>query len=91
MRAGAYDDPWEGSYAGDPWNDVAFTSTITSNAFSGITQVTTAPGGQYSMSGSASGTIDGRFFGPAAQEAAAVWTLSDGTKSAIGTIAGERP
>jgi hypothetical protein len=91
MRAGAYDDPWEGSYAGERWNDVVFNSVITSNAFSGTTQVTSAPSGLYSMSGGATGTIEGKFFGPSAQEAGAVWTLFDGTRAAIGTLSGKRP
>ena len=30
--------------------------------------------------------IAGLFFGPAAEELGAVWTLSDGTRTAIGTI-----
>jgi hypothetical protein len=74
-----------------PWNDVAFNSTITGNAFSGTTNVTNAPGSPASLSATAAGTVDGKFFGPAAQEAGAVWTLFDGTKAAIGTLTGKRP
>ena len=43
------------------------------------------------MGANATGTIDGRFFGPSAQEAGAVWTLFDGTNAAIGTLVGKRP
>jgi hypothetical protein len=38
----------------------------------------------------ATGTLEGRFFGPSAQEAGAVWTLFDGTNAAIGTLGGRR-
>lgn len=73
-----------------PWNDFSFTSTITANSFSGNTLVTSAPGGITSLTGSAAGTIEGKFFGPAAQEAGAVWTLYDGTgAAAIGTLTGK--
>ncbi len=71
-----------------PWNDVAFTSTIMGNSFSGTTSVTTAPSGAMGLN--ATGTLEGRFFGPSAQEAGAVWTLFDGTNAAIGTLGGRR-
>lgn len=74
-----------------PWNTVAFTSTITGNAFNGTTSVTTAGGSPASLGIGATGTLQGRFFGPAAQEAGAVWTLFDGVKAAIGTFTGKRP
>jgi hypothetical protein len=74
--------------SGAPWNDVSFTSTIAANAFSGTTWVTSSPPGAASLAGNATGTIEGRFFGPAAQEAGAVWTLFDGLKAAIGTLSG---
>lgn len=73
------------------WNDFSFNSVITANAFSGDTRVTNSPGGITSLAGNATGTIEGRFFGPSAQEAGAVWTLFDGTKSAIGTLSGKGP
>ena len=80
---------WQG---GEPvhWNDVAFNSTISGNAFGGVTAVTSAPPGSLSLSAGAAGTIEGRFFGPSAQEAGAVWTLFDGTRAAIGTLSGSR-
>jgi hypothetical protein len=37
-----------------------------------------------SLSGSATGHLDGAFYGPAAQNVGAVWSLSDGMKSALG-------
>ena len=87
IYAGPLWDPSEGAR----WNDVAFNSTITGNGFSGITNATSAGTGPAGLSASATGTVEGRFFGPAAQEAGAVWTLFDGVKSAIGTLTGERP
>jgi len=77
--------------SGTPWNDVAFNSTITGNAFSGTTQVTTAPGSAWSLAANATGTVEGKFFGPVAQEAGAVWTLFDGRNAAIGTLTGKQP
>jgi hypothetical protein len=73
------------------WNNIAFSSSITGNTFSGSTSVTSAPGGVASLTGDATGTIEGRFFGPVAQEAGAVWTLYDGTNAAIGTLSGKLP
>jgi len=71
-----------------PWNDVSVSASIVTgtNRFGGTTAAVTAPGMSMSLSGSASGRIDGGFFGPAAQNLAAVWSLSDGTGSALGTI-----
>ena len=71
-----------------PWNDVAFSATIAGNGFTGTTHVTTAPAGTMGLN--ATGTLEGRFFGPSAEEAGAVWTLFDGTNSAIGTVSGRR-
>jgi hypothetical protein len=39
-----------------------------------------------SLSASATGHIDGAFYGPAAQNLGAVWSLSDGTGSALGSV-----
>ena len=72
-----------------PWNHVTFNSTIAGNGFSGTTRVTAAA--QLGMGANATGTIEGRFFGPSAQEAGAVWTLFDGTNAAIGTLVGKQP
>ena len=71
-----------GSYgiALQPWNDVSVSAAIAagSNRFSGTTAAPSSP--------SASGMIAGAFYGPAAQQLGAVWTLTDGTSSAIGTV-----
>lgn len=71
------------------WNDVAFNANILTdrNGFSGTTSVSNAPGGAGTLpSGTAPGTIEGRFYGPAAQEAGAVWTLHSGNTAVVGTI-----
>lgn len=77
---------------GAHWNEVAFTANIVagSTAYSGNTRVTSAPAGPASLGAGATGTIEGRFFGPTAQETGGIWTLFDGVKAAIGTLAGER-
>lgn len=74
------------------WNNVSFNAQISStqNGFSGNSQVTSAPGGAASLAAGATGTIEGRFYGPSAQEAGAVWTLHDGNITAEGTIRGTR-
>jgi hypothetical protein len=71
-----------------PWNDVGFTGNIATgtNKFSGTTAAASSPAGPMSLSASASGRIDGAFYGPAAQSLGAVWSLSDGTGSALGTV-----
>ena len=73
---------------GGAWNDVLLTATIAagSNRFSGTTTSKVSPGTPMSLSSSATGTINGAFFGPAAQNIGAVWSLSDGTGSALGTV-----
>ena len=57
------------------------------NRFSGSTAVTSAPQNTFSLLGSATGHIDGAFYGPAAQNLGAIWSLTDGTTSAIGGVA----
>jgi len=70
------------------WNDVTLNANIAtgSNRFNGTTTAASAPGTPMSLAGSATGTINGAFYGPAAQNLGAVWSLSDGTGSAIGTV-----
>jgi hypothetical protein len=70
------------------WNDVSVDAAIAagSNRFSGSTAVTSTPSGLFTLSGSATGSISGAFYGPAAQNLGAIWTLSDGTTSAIGGV-----
>jgi hypothetical protein len=73
---------------GPQWNDMSVSASIAAgtNKFNGTTAATSAPGTPMSLSGSATGTINGAFFGPAAQNLGAVWSLSDGTGSALGTV-----
>jgi C-lobe and N-lobe beta barrels of Tf-binding protein B len=75
-----------------PWNDVSVTASIAAGTskFSGTTAVTSAPQNTFSLSASATGHIDGGFYGPAAENLGAIWTLSDGTKSAIGGVVAGR-
>jgi len=74
-----------------PWNDVSLNASIApgTNKFSGTTAATSAPGTGFSMAASATGHVDGAFYGPAAQNVGAVWSLSDGSRSAIGAFAGK--
>jgi len=82
--------PWyDGEFVA--WNGVAFNAAITGNGFSGTTIITNPNSGWASLGPNATGTVEGKFFGPAAQEAGAVWTLFDGTRAAIGTLTGKRP
>lgn len=79
-------DPWyTGAY---PWNSVSLSASFAGgqSVFAGTTAVTSAPGNSLSLAANATGTLVGSFFGPAAQELGAVWTLFDGTRSATGTI-----
>jgi hypothetical protein len=77
-----------GSYGIDvqPWNDVSVSAAIAagSNRFAGTTRSWPVSG--TGLNASATGTIAGAFYGPAAQQLGAVWTLSDGTSNAIGTV-----
>lgn len=69
-----------------PWNSVSLLGAISGGNFTGTTAATSAPGTLGSLRISATGTFAGLFFGPVAQELGAVWTLHDGTSTAIGTI-----
>ena len=69
-----------------PWNSVSLLGSISGGQFSGTSAATSAPGNSGSLSGSATGTFAGMFFGPTAQELGAVWTLHDGTSSAVGSF-----
>ena len=71
-----------------PWNDVSLTANIAAgtNRFSGSTAATSAPGSAFSLAGSATGKIDGAFFGPTPQNVGAIWSLSDGAGSALGAL-----
>lgn len=74
--------------ANTAWNNVSITGAINAGAstFNGATSTPSAPGNTYSLAATATGTIRGGFYGPTAQQVAAVWTLSDGTKSALGVF-----
>jgi hypothetical protein len=75
-----------------PWNDVSVNASIAAgtNKFTGTTAVTSVPEGMFSLNSSATGSINGAFYGPAAENLGAVWTLSDGKNSAIGAVSGNR-
>ena len=73
------------------WNSVSLLGNISGGNFTGTSAATSAPGTPGSLSGSATGTFAGMFFGPNAQELGAVWTLYDGSASAVGTIGAARP
>ena len=72
-----------------PWNNVSVSAAIAagSNRFSGTTAVTSSPAGSFSLKPAAAGSVNGAFYGPAAQNIGAIWTLSDGNMSALGSIA----
>jgi hypothetical protein len=75
-----------------PWNDVSLNANIApgTNRFSGTAAATSAPGTSFSLAGSATGHVDGALYGPTAQNLGAVWSLSDGSKSAIGALAAKQ-
>jgi hypothetical protein len=72
-----------------PWNNVGMNGSIMTgtNGFTGATAVSSAPSGVHAMRSGATGTIIGSFFGPAAAELGAIWTLSDGRAGALGAVA----
>jgi len=74
------------------WNDVSITANIAAgtNRLSGTTASTASPNSIFALKGSAAGVINGAFYGPAGQNLGAVWTLSDGTGSAIGFVGAGR-
>lgn len=78
--------------AGSPWNDVSVSGSIAAgtNRFGGTTAVTSTPNTPNSFTGLATGLIDGGFYGPSAQNLGAVWSLSEGTSSALGGVVARR-
>ncbi len=84
----SYDTP--NNYVEGQWNDFSFGATLTGNSFAGTTAVTSTPGGTGALITGAAGTVSGAFYGPNANEIGAIWTLSDGTTTALGTIAGAK-
>jgi hypothetical protein len=73
-----------------PWNDVSVSGSIIAGTsrFSGTTAVTSTPSGAFAVSGSASGRIDGGFYGPTANELGAVWSIKDSGTVAVGVVHG---
>jgi hypothetical protein len=70
-----------------PWNNVSVTGTISQNVFTGTAAVTSVPANAASISASATGTINGGFYGPAANEVGLIWRLQDAAGSlAVGTF-----
>jgi hypothetical protein len=72
-----------------PWNDVSVNAKIApgTSKFSGTTATPSQPANTgYNLQPTATGSIKGGFYGPTAQQLGAVWTLSDGTASAIGGV-----
>jgi len=76
------------SFEGDtaPWNSVALAGSITGAQFGGTSMAISAPVNSGSLSSAATGTFAGMFFGPKVEELGAVWTLFDGTSSAVGSF-----
>ena len=68
------------------WNDVSLSGTLSGATFSGTTAATSAGGGNLSLKASATGTMSGAVYGPAANNVGAVWTLFDGTSAAAGAL-----
>jgi hypothetical protein len=73
------------------WNDVSLNASIAAGTskFTGTTAVTSSPQTPLSLSGNAAGHINGGFYGPAAQNIGAIWSLSDGTTSVVGGVAAQ--
>jgi len=70
------------------WNNVSLNANIPAggSTFSGTTAAASNPGTTFSLQSNAAGYIDGGFYGPAAEEAGAVWTLNDGSRTAWGSL-----
>ncbi|MBV9510414.1 MAG: transferrin-binding protein-like solute binding protein, partial [Caulobacteraceae bacterium] len=76
-----------------PWNNVTISASITGAAFSGTTSTPSTLPNPDALGPGATGSISGAFFGPTADEVAAVWTLSNtgGGKSAVGVLGAGAP
>jgi hypothetical protein len=71
------------------WNDVAFTASLNaaSPSFTGTTKVTSSANENAAfMKDYASGKVSGEFYGPAAENVGAIWSLSDAYMVAVGTV-----
>jgi hypothetical protein len=73
-----------------PWNNVSVSASIAAGTsrFSGSTAATSTPAGAFAVSGSATGRIDGGFYGPTANELGAVWSIKDAGTVAVGVVHG---
>lgn len=78
-----------------PMNDIALNGSISGATMSGSTTAgnppllppnVPSPSG-YPFPAGATGTFNGAFYGPQAQEVGAVWTISGGGKAAVGVLA----
>ncbi len=75
------------------WNDVAFTATLaaSSPSFSATAKVTTSGGENAAfLKDYATGKVSAEFYGPAAENVGAVWSLSDAYMVAMGTFGAAR-
>ncbi|WP_141440032.1 transferrin-binding protein-like solute binding protein [Vreelandella titanicae] len=70
--------------AARPWHDVNLSGGLddSGNRFAGITEIGSSPGNAASLSTDSEGQFNGRFYGPDAAEAAAVWSIKDPNGSA---------
>jgi hypothetical protein len=70
-----------------PWNAVSVDASIAGKMLiTGTTGVSSAPQGDFTLGTNATGTIEGEFYGPSAEEIGAVWTLYDGISAAVGFV-----
>jgi transferrin binding protein len=78
--------------SGLPWNDVSVNATLATgtNKFSGTTGAASQSASPFALKSTATGNVHGAFYGPAADNLGALWTLSDGTLSASGGVAAHR-
>lgn len=75
-----------------PWNNVAFSANMIggTSTFTGTTNTTTSTSGPLGLVAGSTGFVDGGFFGPNAEEAAAVWSLYNDNVSALGVFIAEQ-
>jgi hypothetical protein len=80
---GSVTDVWgsDGNTADGRSNDVALSATLlSSGGFRGTADAGLPGASELSLNDTATGTVEGGFYGPEGVELGAVWTLSDGTK-----------
>jgi hypothetical protein len=80
----------DGSSTSQPWNNVSLAASIAGNHFSG-SAVAAAPAsaGPFTVTGGSTGNFNGGFFGPAADELAGVWSLTDSSHVVEGVAIGK--